>query len=244
MSSPVPLAWLQLTREKRRFAAALVGISFAVVLMLTQLGFRDALLLSVGMMHSNFIGDLVLVNPNYRNLVNTRTFTVKRLYQTLSSNDVESVYPLYMASASFKNPVNREEHTIYVIGFNPTAPVLNVPGIPENLRKIRSMGTALFDSVHRTEFGPVEKIFQPGRPVITEVGGKKVDIVGLFKLGTSFASDAHVVVSDETFVDIVHRQPGIIDVGLIKLKPGANAEHTRSRLARILPADVQILTKQ
>jgi putative ABC transport system permease protein len=245
MSAGIPLAWLQLTREKRRFLAALLGISFAVVLMLTQLGFRDALLSSVGMMHSNFIGDLVLINPNYRNLVTTRTFTERRLYQVLSSNAVDSVYPLYLDSASFKNPVDRQEHTIYVIGFKPATAVLNMPGIPENLSKIRDVGTALFDSIHRPEFGPVETIFEQSGPVVTEIAGKRVDIVGLFQLGTSFGSDAHVVVSDETFVHLMpYRQLGIIDVGLIKLKPGADLVRTKSELARILPADVEIITKE
>jgi putative ABC transport system permease protein len=36
----VPLAWLQLTREKMRLLVALAGISFAVILMMLQLGFR------------------------------------------------------------------------------------------------------------------------------------------------------------------------------------------------------------
>ncbi|BCX12410.1 MAG: hypothetical protein KatS3mg067_1348 [Thermosynechococcus sp.] len=39
----IPLAWLQLIRERIRLLVAIAGIAFAVVLMLMQFGFRDAL---------------------------------------------------------------------------------------------------------------------------------------------------------------------------------------------------------
>src|SRR6266446_4734933 len=99
MGTGIPLAWLQLTREKRRFLAALVGISFAVVLMLVQLGFQDALLSSVGLLHSNLIGDLVLISPQYQNVIQIAKFSERRLYQVLGSEDVETVHPVYLGIA-------------------------------------------------------------------------------------------------------------------------------------------------
>jgi putative ABC transport system permease protein len=244
MSTGIPLAWLQLTHEKGRFFAALLGISFAVVLMLAQIGFRDALLSSVGMMQASFIGDLVLISPNYRNLVTTKTFTERRLYQTLSSDAVDSVYPVYLESAAFKNPVTRKEITMYVIGFNPGTAVLDRPGIAENLPKLRNEGMVLFDSIRRPEFGPVSELFQQSGPVVTEIAGKRVNIVGLFQLGTSFGSDGHVVMSDETFLHLLSfRRAGVIDLGLVKLKPGADPGRTRTELVQMLPRDVEVLTK-
>ena len=49
MSSRIPLAWLQLAHEPLRLFAATAGIAFAVILMLMQLGFEDALLSSAGL---------------------------------------------------------------------------------------------------------------------------------------------------------------------------------------------------
>src|SRR5262249_25649320 len=40
------------------------------------------------------------------------------------------------------------------------------------------------------------------------------------------------------------RQAGLSDVGLIKPKPGANVEAVREELETVLPADVEVLTKQ
>src|SRR6185369_6839241 len=160
MGIGIPLAWLQLTKEKRRFVAALAGISFAVVLMLVQLGFQDALLSSVGLLHSNLIGDLVLISPQYQNIIQLARFTDRRLYQVLGSEDVEAVYPVYLGVAPFKNPFNRTQRAIFLIGFAPTVPILNRPGIAENLAKIREPGSVLFDSIRRPEFGPVAEAFR------------------------------------------------------------------------------------
>jgi putative ABC transport system permease protein len=243
MSTGIPLAWLQLTREKRRFLAALAGIAFAVVLMLAQLGFQDALLSSVGLLHSNLVGDLVVINPQYQSVIQPKTFTDRRLYQALGSDAVESVYPVYLGTGRFKNPFTRTERDIFVIAFNPTFAVLNRPGVAENLEKIRHPGMALFDSIRRPEFGPVAEMFNEKGPVITEVAGRRVDIVGLFQLGTSFGADGNLVVSDETFLRLFpYRKRGIIDVGLITLKPGADVERTRREIAGTLPQDVRVLT--
>jgi putative ABC transport system permease protein len=244
MTREIPLAWLQLFHEKRRLLAALIGISFAVVLMLTQLGFQDALLSSVGMMHSTFIGDLALISPNYRNLVTTKRFTERRLYQALSLPTVDSVYPVYLDSAPFKNPVTKKEITMYIIGFKPTTAVLDLPGIRNNLAKLRNPGVVLFDSIRRPEFGPVSEMFEKSGRVVTEISETTVEIVGMFQLGTSFGSDGHVVMSDDTFLELTHRHPGIIDLGLIKLKPGSDVERTKSQLIRMFPHDVEVLTKK
>ena len=242
-SAGIPLAWLQLSHQKGRLVAAVIGIAFAVVLMLTQLGFKDALLSSVVVMHQSFIGDLVLISRNYQNQGFPNGFSETRLYETLGSPAVDAVYSLYIAGTDFKNPVNRKNISMYAIGFKPTTALLNRPGIAENLPKLHTIGMVLFDSLRRPEFGPVSELFEQNGIVTTDLNAKRIDIVGLFQLGTSFAADGHVVMSDETFLRVTGQKAGIINIGLIKLKPGANLQRTKAELAGILPPDVEILTK-
>src|SRR2546425_285290 len=121
----IPLAWLQLTYEKRRFFAALAGIAFAVVLMLIQLGFEDALLSTSDLLHAHLAGDVFLINPHYQFMVSPKTFSERRLYQALGCECVESVEPIYLGLAAFKNPFNRSERDIFVMGFNPRYASLN-----------------------------------------------------------------------------------------------------------------------
>ena len=244
MNPGVPLAWLQLTRDKRRFAAALAGIAFAASLMLTQLGFEDALMSTSGMLHTHMAADLVLISPLYQFIISPRSFTERRIYQVLGVDGVASVEPLYLGQTAFKNPVDGSERTIFAVGFNPRSAALDLPGVAGNLEKIRNPGVILFDSIRRPEFGPVTENFQKSGQVITELGGRRVEINGLFEMGTSFAIDGTVVMSDETFLQVIpFRQRGIIDVGLIRLKPGASAERTKAGIEQLLPRDVRVLTK-
>ena len=246
MSAGIPLSWLQLTREKRRFVAALAGISFAVVLMLMQLGFEDALISSVVLFHSHVIGDLVLISPQYQTVINSKTFTERRLYQVLACAGVESVEPVYVGQAPFKNPFDHTERNIFMVGFNPHTAVLNTTGVPENLDKIRIQGQILFDSIRRPEFGPVAEAFLRNGPLRVEVNGHAVDVVGLLQLGTSFGADGNLVMSDETFLRIMGsaRQRGIISLGLISLKPGADPERVKTEIAGFLPPDTRVLTRK
>src|SRR6185503_7597472 len=127
MNPGVPLAWLQLTRDKRRFAAALAGIAFAASLMLTQLGFEDALMSTSGLLHTHMAADLVMISPLYQFVISPRSFTERRLYQALGVEGVASVDALYLGQASFKNPIDGSERTIFAVGFNPRAPLLDIP---------------------------------------------------------------------------------------------------------------------
>ncbi|MGH7806376.1 MAG: ABC transporter, partial [Candidatus Binatia bacterium] len=77
----IPLAWLQLKRERVRLAAAVLGIGFAVLLVFMQLGFSEALYSSSVRVHGLIEADIFLVSPKSPTLAETTTFSRRRLYQ-------------------------------------------------------------------------------------------------------------------------------------------------------------------
>ncbi len=105
----IPLAWLQLTREKMRLLVALAGIGFADILMFLQLGFRDALFDSAVRLHSNLNGDIFLISPQSTALIAMKSFPQRRLYQALAFDGVESISPVYLDFGLWKNPYVREQ---------------------------------------------------------------------------------------------------------------------------------------
>src|SRR5262245_5890187 len=241
----IRLSWLQLTHEKRRFLAALAGIAFAVLLMLMQLGFQDALISSSVLFHNHLVGSLVLISPQYQNLNRPQTFSERRIFQALGCDGVESVDAVYVGHAVFKNPFDFTEHGIFMMAFKPSRALLDMPGIAENLDKIRTEGQVLFDSIRRPEFGPVAERFLEEGPQTGEVNGRRLRIVGLFQLGTSFAEDGTLIMSDETFLRInPGRQRGVVNFGLISVKPGADRERVKTAIAAILPPDTRIVTHE
>ena len=219
----IPLAWLQLMREKTRLLVALAGIGFAVILMFMQLGFQDALFESAINLHKNLQGDIFLINPQSTALIAMQSFSQRRLFQSLSYPEVESVSSIYLDLALWRNPETRGTRSILILGIQPDGGIFNLPGIQENIKKIQIPDVVLFDENSRAEFGPIPQQFRQGKLVQTEVFGRRVTVGGLFKLGASFGADGNVITSDLNFRRIfTSRQSGLIDVGVIKLKPGSN----------------------
>ena len=141
----VPLAWLQLTYEKSRLLAAIAGITFAVVLIFLQLGFRDALFNSAIRLQSNLIGDLVIISPQSTNLVGMRNFSQRRLYQSLGIDGVKSVNPVYIGLGAWKikeDPAGQTRN-ILVVGADPDTEVFKVVGASTNIDRTKVQDVVL-----------------------------------------------------------------------------------------------------
>lgn len=135
--SKIPLAWLQLKRERTRLAVALAGIAFADILMFMQLGFQDSLYYSNVRFHSSLQGDIVLINPQSSALLSMKSFSQRRLYRALDLKAVQSVHPIYLDYTSWKNPITGIPRNLLIIGFNPESNVLKLEGLEENLEKLK-----------------------------------------------------------------------------------------------------------
>ncbi len=246
MFKKIPLAWLQLTREKPRLLIALSGIAFADILMFMQLGFREALFNSNVRMHDSLDADIVLINPQSDALLSMEPFSQRRLYQALGLKGVKSVHPIYLDFTSWKNPQTRKLRNIQVIGINPEDQLFALVGVSEKLDKVKLPDVVLFDRGSRPEFGDVTTDFNKGKVVATEVAGRRVKVGGIFELGASFGADGNIITSDRNFLRLFadKRQRGLIDIGLIRLEPGADPAIIKQQLISYLAKDVKILTKQ
>src|SRR6516162_7001861 len=92
----VPLAWLNLTHDRRRFVLFSLGIASAVVLIFVVYGFRNSLLDSNVLLIQKLNADLVVLSGRRAALPFRETFARHRLSQIAGVPGVRSVYPLYM----------------------------------------------------------------------------------------------------------------------------------------------------
>lgn len=242
----IPLAWLQLSREKLRLLIAVSGVGFAVVLIFMQLGFREALFDSAVRYHTNLEYDLAMISPATDFIVQSENFSRRRLIQVRGFPGVDSVSPVYLGQALWKNPnQSSQSRTIFVVGFDPSDEVFSLPGIARNVTRLQKPKSVLYDTASRSEFGPVVDLFRDSDVVETEVNDREIEVVGLFELGTSFGIDASIVTSDLNFLRLFpNRVPGLINLGLIKLAPGADPEEVRDAVVAELPNDVEVLTRE
>ena len=90
----------------------------------------------------------------------------------------------------------------------------------------------------------VDGLLERGARVSTEVGGRRIEVVGLFQIGTSFGIDGSLVMSDLNFRRLFPmRSAGHIDLGLIRIDPGEDPAAMRDLIDAALEDDVEVLTR-
>ena len=240
----IPLAWLLLTRQPVRLAVALAGISFAGILMFMQLGFRDALFDASVTVHKMFNTDLVLMSPRTKSSISMAGFPRRRLVQALADPAVQGISPVHWNLLLWRNPETRGTRSILALGFEPGDPLFNDPALTAKASLLTQKGRVLFDERSRDEFGPVASWFRQGRTVESEISGKRLRVAELFAVGPSFGADGNLLTSSETFLSLLpNTPPGSIELGLIRLRPGADPEDVAKRLRHNLPKDVIVYTR-
>jgi putative ABC transport system permease protein len=241
----VPLALKILVHAPRRLVVSLAGVVLAVVLMFSQVGFRDAMFDSQTEVIKRLNGDLFIVNRLKRVMHVPGGFTSRRLYQARAVTGVAAVYPLYIESAAsiWKDPVARRARPIRVLAFDPLDPVFDFSDRAGGAEALKRPGTVLFDRKSRDYYG------QPRVGTQTELAGREVRVVGTFSLGVDFFTDGNVIMSDRDFkaffpelaVPTPHLEK--VEIGVIRLADGANPSDVRAALENALTDEVEVLTK-
>jgi putative ABC transport system permease protein len=241
----IPLAWRQLMKQKGRFIVALCGITFADFLMLMQFGFQSALYDSNTRFHELLQADVVLVSRQAQNLGLLSSFPRRRLFQAANLSEVESVNPLYVRLGVWKSPQTKLDESILVIGFNPEKPAFNLPAVNQKLEQIKYPNTLLFDRNSNGKYAQAIAQIYEGKSITTELQGRKVKIGGLYEVGASFVANGSVIPSEQNYLRIFSgQQPGQVNLGLINLKLGSDANLVAKALQSYLNDDVQVFTSQ
>jgi putative ABC transport system permease protein len=261
----VPLAWLNLTHDRRRFVLFSLGIALAVVLIFVEYGFRNALLDSNVLLIHKLNADLAVVSGRRTALPFRESFARHRLTQIADLPGVRSVHPLYMeyylslvrnpAESPEKRPPNRP---IRVIGIDPEAYLLKfpeldpAPGAPRShVKELRQLGRTLFDRGGKTNIDNRSKsIFGAMVPgVETDLAGQRIHIVGEVDLGSDFGADGTLIMSEESFVELLRRPYSLgdpraeVEIGLIRLDPGADRRAVEREVRNAFPeGDLAVLT--
>ena len=246
MARRIPLAWLNLTHDRKKFATSLGGVAFAVLLMFIFTGFMNALYDSQVQLLNKLDGEIIIVNRLKTNMFVPEPFARRRLYQVRAFEGVADAYPFYISDGNWKNPITKKSFSVRSLAFNLDDPVLPMPEIADYISALRMPDTALIDSRARAEIGPAET------GITSELADKTINIVGTFTLGTDFASgNGNLLMSDVNFLRYFasrgpeedERSFATVDVGIVKLLPEANPQKVVAALRQALPEDVIILPK-
>lgn len=234
------LAWRQLIYDTPKLIAAMLGVLFASVLVFMQLGFLDSLYASAASAPIKMRADLFVLHKQTEALWRPVQFERSALMRTLGHPDVRVVYPMYVSLGQFKNMDTHIQRTLMVYGYDLNGDLIDSADIRARRDDLKRQDVALFDIASRPEFGPVSEQISEGRDV-TEVNGRRIKILGTFRMGTTFAADGNVVTSDLNFHRIFpHRAFDKIDLGFVLLNPGADVRNAQAALLALMGQEVRV----
>jgi putative ABC transport system permease protein len=233
------VAWRILTHEVGRSLLAVGGIFVAILMIFLQLGFFACVPSGGLMVYKQMIFDILLTSSDYVYQAETFSFPRRRLYQALANPEVLSASPVYMGAVQWTNEQAHEQrHEIFVIGFKPRDKVFDAPDLTRQLSVLERDDTVLVDKATYPVFGAMT----PGR--VTEMNNHAVTIGGTYVLGIGFLGLGCVAISDINFLRMMPDRPlTSVNLGLVRLKPGADPEEVARQLRAVMPDDVRVFTR-
>lgn len=243
----LPLAWLQLRRQPVRYLVAVVGIGFAALLMYMQIGFQSGLLSSATTFYETLNADLILISPGTLNSGNFQQFPQSLLYNCLGVEGVKQAIPVYVANINAQKLGGIKPSNLRLIGYDPDARVLDLPELNSQASLLKTPGFVLFDTLGNRNTGPITAAVKANGSQYISLSdfSKTFRVVGLFRLGSTFAADSNLVSSDSTAIQLAYRQInlGEISLGLLRLERGTNPGRVQAQIQALLGEQIQVLTK-
>src|SRR3954469_12913684 len=247
VSRRTPLAWHNLWHQPVRSGVAVIGVTFAAVLMFMQLGFLEAVKASATVIYDVLEFDICLRSRDYDRLSDARSFDRSRLSQAREVKDVAAATPLWVGVLSWRNPETGEPRAILTLGVPEASVVFKDRSIQRAAEHALTRPQAmLLDTRTRREFGPTNgRTFGPediGRRV--EINDRALEISGLYSCGSGLNAGGAIVVQERDFLHCVPQFPADdVSLALIEVSERSDPRTVAHQLAAVLPEDVEVLTR-
>jgi putative ABC transport system permease protein len=252
-----PVAWLQLSYQKARLLVAILGVAFSIILIFTQLGLRAMLYDGVTLLPEHLNGDLYLLS-SYAENIDRSSFPSIYLYQADAIEGVADARPLYVSEGRWVNPKllnstrDRDSEPpryspMQILAFNPAKPVFKIPEINRQLDILSVPGAILYDRLAKSELGNIAQLFQSQGYVSSILNNRRVTVMGLFSLSTTFEYKGIAVMSDWNFKDIGEKgndSLSEVTLGVLSLDRGANKQAVIQEIKSNLSKDIKVLTPE
>lgn len=248
-----PVAWLQLSHQRIRLLVAILGVSFSIILIFTQLGLRAMLFDGVTLLPEQLNGDLYLLST-YAEEMDDSSFPSIYLYQADAVEGVADARPLYISSGRWVDPKllepdsqenqgNIESSYMQILAFNPNKPVFKIPEINQQLDLLAVPGGILYDRLAKSDLGDIEQLIAERGTVSSILNNRKVTVMGLFNLGSTFFFEGVAVMSDWNYEQMEgDKSVKDVTVGVLSLEPGANIATVTRRLENTLSKSIKVVT--
>lgn len=232
------LAWHDLLHRRPRTLAALVGVTFAIVLVFVQSGFYLACRDSAVRIHRLLDFDLLLASERYRFVLESDTFPRARLAQARAVEGVAEAMPIRTQGRLWRNPQTGNRHDLILLGVLPSDQPFAPPELASLVPLLAERDTVLFDRAAH----PVLGANPPG--TVSELRGHRLTVVGELDWGAGFVGNGLAITSESTFERVFDASPARIELATLRLEQGAEAGAVARALDQRLPDDVRVWTRE
>lgn len=233
---PLPIAWRLLIDKPSRFLLSGMAVAFSVVIMFMELGFFNGSNDSTANLPPYFDCDLILSYHEKNHLKSGEEFPFEWIIRARSAAGVAAVVPLYSGADYWWNPQDGSRNRALILGLDLDDPMFATAAMRPHRAALQKPGTVIYDRLSRHELGEIAV------GTVTTLGAMAVEVVALFELGPNFAYEGHLLTSADTFHRIHQQSLDIVDLGLIRVEPGADVEAVRAALIAHLPPTALLLT--
>lgn len=235
--SCVSIAAANLLQHRMRLIAALSGIAVALLLLLLQISILEAARAKVTALYDDFNFDLAILPDTYEFLLSGGSIDRVDLEIARATGDVLDTYGLNVENAHWTELPSKQMTYNFLIGLDEPGSFVRDPDIRAGWSLLSSPHAILADRYSQPSVGPVSIGTE------AEIAEKRVHVVGQFNLGLFFYAEGGTITRNVNFYGFTGRDPRLISIGLLQLKPGISPDKARGDLIQALPSDTVVVTR-
>lgn len=250
-STTMPLGAQQLKRQRTSTLLSLGGVTASLLVIFAQLGIERAVYESSVRLHRMVAGDLIIVPYGFKSMQLHAEVPVAVTDLIATNPSVQSYSPFWFGVMSLQHAGMPTARRLAWYAIDPEKPAVDVPGLKENLHKLRETRRILFDRDSRPYFGELAAEADSGTEY-TVLGPpdnrgllRQLFAVGTFAVGPNVLNDGAIMMSQETMAEIFGNwwsdRPAFISVHLV---PGSDVNAVRQQLNRGLVGRGEAIDKR
>jgi putative ABC transport system permease protein len=251
-ATAMPLGAQQLKRQRTSTLLSLAGVTASLLVIFAQLGIERAVYDSAIRLHRSVVGDLVLVPYGFKSLQLHAEVPVAMTDIVSANPSVAGTQPLWFGVMSMSHAGMPTSRRIAWYAVDVERPAIEVPGLRENLYRLREARRMLYDRESRPYFGDLAESVGSGKPEFQVLGPpdnrgllRQLFVVGTFALGPNVLNDGAVVMSEDTMAEVFGSwwsdRPAFIGIQLVK---DADRDAVRREINQALAGRGEVITIQ
>jgi putative ABC transport system permease protein len=244
------LAYRQLTNRGAKLIGALLGVTVAIVLMFTQLGFKGALYDSATAVAVAFDGEIILTSPDFQTMsFNPPWMPRDLLYEARTVPGVAAASPFYASTVQVVNPVDGNFLTTWLYAFSPDQPIFKLPDVNANIPQLRLAQTAIIDRRSRNELNHLaaEVVRTGNLDLVLPAPSLGVQFVfnmaGTFEIGPTINVDGNIITSDINYYRYLRVPLDRVSLGVVRVADGFDPVAVKQALDERLGARARVFLK-